>query len=111
MQIAFVVYSSDFLIIQYILIGVVISLVHVTVRLYNTNTLNVFDGFILHSMIAVTVVPVTDILSSTLIVMVNFVLVYSPILIFLTMGLILHKETMRKLIVVLLAYCKIKKLK
>ena len=86
MQIAFVVYSSDFLITQYILIGVVISLVHVIVRPYNTNTLNVFDGFILHSMIAVTIVPVTDTLGSTVIVMVNFILVYSPTINFLDYG-------------------------
>ena len=86
MQIAFVVYSSDSLITQYIVIGVIISLVHVTVRPYNTNTLNVFDGFILHSMIAVTIVPVTDIISSTVIVMVNFILVYSPTINFLDYG-------------------------
>ena len=106
-QIAIVVYSSDFMITQYTLIAtsVAISLVHVIVRPYNNRILNTFDAFVLHLMIIITVVPVLDTFSSSEIVIITFILIFLPILIFLLMGLIIHNATVNKLI---LSHCKIR---
>ena len=99
-QIAIVVYSSDYFVTQYILTAtnVVVSLVHIIIRPYNNNILNVFDGFILQLMVFVAVVPVFDTMNSTVIVTATFTVVIVPLLIFLIMGLIIHRKTVRKLV-------------
>ena len=99
-QIATIVYSSDYFVTQYILIAtnVIVSLVHIIVRPYNDNILNVFDGFILQLMVFVAVVPVCDTINSTVIVTATFTVVIVPLVVFLIMGLILHKATVHKLI-------------
>ena len=106
-QIAIVVYSSDFMITQYTLIttSLAISLVHVIIRPYNNTILNTFDTFVLHLMIIITVVPVLDTFSSSDIVIITFILIFLPFLIFLLMGLIIHNATVNKLI---LSHCKIR---
>ena len=99
-QIATVVYSSDYFVTQYILTAtnVIVSLVHIIVRPYSNNILNVFDGVILQLMVFVSVVPVFDTIHSTVIVTATLILVIVPLPILLIMGLIIHKETIRKLI-------------
>ena len=99
-QIATIVYSSDYFVTQYILIAtnVIVSLVHIIVRPYNDNILNVFDGFILQLMVFVAVVPVFDTINSTVIVTATFTVVIVPLVVFLIMGFILHKATVHKLI-------------
>ena len=99
-QIAIVVYSYDLLTTQYFLTtaNVIVSLVHMVIRPYNNNTLNIFDGIILHIMVFVVVVPVFDTMNSIVIFTVVFTLVILPLLIFLTMGLIVHKGVMKRII-------------
>ena len=99
-QIATVVYSSDYFVTQYILTAttVIVSLVHIIVRPYNKNILNVFDGVILQLMVFVAVVPVFDTVNSTIIVTGTFTLVIVPLLIFLIMELTIHKEALRRFI-------------
>ena len=99
-QIATVVYSSDYFVTQYILTAttVIVSLVHIIVRPYNKNILNVFDGVILQLMVFVAVVPVFDTVNSTVIVTATFTLVIVPLLIFLIMELTIHKETLGKFV-------------
>ena len=98
--IATVVYSSDYFVTQYILTAtnVIVSLVHIVVRPYNNNILNVFDGIVLQLMVFVSVVPVFNTIHSTVIVTATFILVIVPLLIFLIMGLIIHKETVDKFV-------------
>ena len=99
-QIAIVVYSSDFLTTQYYLTtaNVIVSLVHMVIRPYNDNTLNLFDGIILHIMVFVVVVPVFDTMNSKVIFAVVFTLVILPLFI-LIMGFIVHKVTMKIFII------------
>ena len=106
-QIATIVYSSDYFVTQYILTAtnVIVSLIHIIVRPYNDNILNVFDGFILQLMVFVAVVPVFDMINSAVIVTATFTIVIMPLVIFLIMGLILHKTTVHKLIT---RICKVK---
>ena len=98
-QITVVVYSSDFFITQYILIvtSIIVSLIHVVVRPYNNNTLNIFDGIVLHLMTFVATFPVFDSFNSTLII---FVLIILPLVIFFIMGSIMHKEVIRLLFMI-----------
>ena len=101
-QITVVVYSSDFLITQYILIvtSVIVSLIHVVVRPYNNNTLNIFDGIVLHLMTLVATFPVFDSFNSTSIITITFVLIILPLVIFFIMGSIMHKEVIRSLFMI-----------
>ena len=98
--IATVVYSSDYFVTQYILTAtnVIVSLVHIIVRPYSNNILNVFDGVILQLMVFVSVVPVFDTIHSTVIVTATFILIIVPLPIFLIMGLIMHKKSVKRLI-------------
>ena len=98
--IATVVYSSDYFVTQYILTAtnVIVSLVHIIVRPYSNNILNVFDGVILQLMVFVSVVPVFDTIHSTVIVIATFILIIVPLPIFLIMGLIMHKKSVKRLI-------------
>ena len=100
-QIAIVVYSSDYLTTQYFLTtaNVIVSLVHMVIRPYNNKILNVFDGFILQLMAFVVVLPVFDTMSSTVIFTVTFILVILPLLNFLIMGFIVHKGRVKKFII------------
>ena len=98
-----VVYSSDFFITQYILIitSVVTSLVHVMVQPYNNETLNIFDGIILHLMNVVAVIPVFHSFNSTSAITITFVLIILrlPLVIFFIMGIIMNKGAIRRLYV------------
>ena len=104
-QITLVVYSSDFFITQYILVitSVVTSLIHVVIRPYSNETLNVFDGIILHLMNVVAVIPVFHSFNSTSTFTITFVLIILrlPLLIFFIMGFIINKGAMRRLYVML----------
>ena len=68
------------------------------IRPYNDNTLNIFDGIVLHIMVFVVVVPVFDTMNSNVIFAVVFTLVILPLFIFL-MGFIVHKVTMKRFII------------
>ena len=101
LQIAIIVYSTDFFITQYfvIVVNLIIALVHVTLKPYNNNTLNVFDGLILHFMILVAIIPIFDTLNSKFIIAITFILILLPLLVFLILGLIIHNKIVRKLII------------
>ena len=93
--------SNNF-ILQYLLISfcVVIALIHQKLRPYSSSTLNVFDGIILHFLVLVSVLQLGEFfndLNSNLIVGITFILITSPLMIFITMTLILNKEKIRRL--------------
>jgi len=100
-QIAIIIYSTDFFITQYfvIVVNLIIALVHVTLKPYSNNILNVFDGLILHFMILVAIIPIFDTLNSKFIIAVTFILILLPLLVFLILGLIIHNKIIRKLII------------
>ena len=93
--------SSDF-IFQYLLIAacVVISLIHHIFKPYSNDTLNRFDGMVLHLLILVSVLPLVeffDTFNSDLIVGIAFVLIVLPSVIFFIMALVTNKEKIIKL--------------
>ena len=100
-QIAIVVYSFDYLTTECFLTtaNVIVSLVHMVIRPYNNKILNIFDGFILQLMVFVVVLPVFDTMSSTVIFTVTLILVILPLLIFLSMGFVVHKERAKMFII------------
>ena len=101
LQIAIIIYSTNFFITQYlaIVINLIIALVHVTLKPYNNNILNVFDGFILHFMILVAIIPTFNALNSNFIIAITFILILLPMLVFLILGLIIHNKIVRKFII------------
>ena len=101
LQISVVVYSPDYILTHYILTvtSVVASLIHIIIRPYNSMTLNIYDGCVLQLMVFVVVIPAFDTINSTAIVTITFALVIVPLIIFLIIGFITYKETMRKFII------------
>jgi len=95
--------SSDNFTVQYLLIttNVVIALVHLLVRPYADNILNIFDGFVLHLMILVLALlfddSVTDPMTGVVVT-----LIIIPLIMFIAMKMIIHKENIHKKI---LTFC------
>ena len=98
--------SFNDLLFQYLLITIciVIAILHQLFRPYSSSLLNKFDGFILQFLALVSVPPLAkfqDNFDSSLVVVIMFVLVVLPSLVFITISLMLNKEKFEKLF----AYC------
>ena len=70
---------------------------HVTVKPYSSNILNLFDGFMLQLMILVSMVPLINSYDSDLLVVFLVLLVILPLIAFLIMKLYLYKNTIKKI--------------
>ena len=89
---------------QYLLIIInsLLALIHVTIKPYRSKILNLFDGFVLHLMIVVSMVPLIDSYDRDLLVTFMVMLVILPLIAFLTMELYLYKNAIKKIT----TYCK-----
>jgi len=92
--------SSDNNTSQYLLIiaNSTLALIHVTVRPYKYNILNLFDGFVLHLMILVSMVPLIDNYNPDLLLSFIIVLVILPLVYFLLMEFFRYKNEIKKII-------------
>ena len=92
--------SSNELVASYVLIVacVIIALIHLTVKPYNNEILNKFDGVILHLIICIVALPLLDDFDSPLITITSFMLVILPLLIFIALTLFLHKDDLKKIV-------------
>ena len=91
---------SDAFIAQYLLITAttIMALIHLLLRPYVDNTLNMSDGAILQLMVLVTVLPLFeyfDTYDSTLVMAIIFVLVILPLIQFIVIKLITSKQTLK----------------
>ncbi|XP_065890185.1 uncharacterized protein [Dysidea avara] len=84
---------------QYLLIffNSLLAFIHMTIRPYGSNILNVFDGFVLQLMIVVSMVPLIDSYDPDLLLSFMFVLVILPLIPFLIMEIYLYKKTIKKI--------------
>ena len=94
---------SEAIISRYLLIiaSTIIALIHVTVRPYADNVLNICDGAILHLMILITALPLMqyfDAFDSNFAVGIAFVLVILPLLLFVVMKVFISKQSLKKMI-------------
>ena len=92
--------SSNELVASYVLIVacVIIALIHLTVKPYNNEILNKFDGVILHLIICIVALPLIDDFDSPLVTTTSFMLVILPLLIFIALTLFLHKDNLKKIV-------------
>ena len=93
--------SSDAYISRYLLIAAttIIALLHVTVRPYTDNILNMSDGAILQTMILITSLSLFeyfDTFDSGLVVALAFVLVIIPLVQFVAMKIFMYKQTIKE---------------
>ena len=93
--------SNDF-ILQYLVTSfcVIVALLHQILRPYLSSMLNVFDGIILQFLVLVSVLPLGELFNdfnSNSIVGIIFILIYLPLLIFISMTLLMSKEYIKKL--------------
>ena len=89
---------------QYLLTAVcaIITLLHLTVRPYADNTLNILDGIILQLIVLVTVLPLFDTYNSNPVLGITLILVILPVLLFLMIELVTHKGPIKNFI----THCK-----
>ena len=77
----------------------IIALIHLIAKPYNTETLNKLDGTILPIIVLITALPILDNgFDSAFVIVIVFVLVLLPLIIFVTMILHLHKDRLKKLL-------------
>ena len=93
---------SDAFISRYLLIAAstVIALIHVTVRPYADNILNMSDGAILQLLVLVTVIPLFeyfDTFDSNLVVTIAFVLTILPLVQFIVMKVFTTRQTLTEI--------------
>ena len=90
--------SSNEMITSYVLIVAcgIIALIHLTVKPYNSELLNKFDGVILHFIIFISALPLLDDFDSPLVIIISFVLVILPLIILFAVTLFLHKDNLKK---------------
>ena len=84
---------------NYLLITVcgIIALIQLLAKPYNNKVLNRLDGVILQTMIFITAIPLFDDFDSPLVITIlAFILLFLPLLIFITMTLYLHKDDFKK---------------
>ena len=84
-----------------IIVSTLIALIHVTVRPYADNILNMCDGAILHLMILITALPLIeyfDAFESSFVVGIAFVLVILPLVLFVVMKAFAAKKNVKKMI-------------
>ena len=98
--IIFIINFSDAFISWYLLIiiSTVIALIQVTVKPYVDNILNMFDGAVLHLMVLVTVLPLSehfDTFDSNSAVGIAFVLLILPLLLFVMMKIFISKQSLK----------------
>ena len=96
-----IVNLSDVFILQYLLIttNIIIALIHLMVRPYADNILNIYDGAVLHIMVAVTVLPMFEYLNaldSSFLVGIAFILVTLPLAKFIVMKIFASKQILIK---------------
>ena len=91
--------SNDF-VANYVLIAVcgIIALIHLTVKPYNNDIINKFDGVILQLIIFIAVLPLLDDFDSPFIITMAFILIILPLLNFIAMTLFLHKDDLKKIV-------------
>ena len=80
-----------------IILNSCLAFIHATIKPYRSNILNVFDSFVLHLMIVVSMVPLIDSYDPNLLLSFIFVLVILPIISFLLMEIYLYKRTIKKI--------------
>ena len=92
--------SSNEFIASYVLIVAcgIIALIHLTVKPYNNEILNKFDGAVLHLIIFIAALPLLDDFDSPVIISITFVLVMLPLIIFIALTLFLHKDNLKKIV-------------
>ena len=92
--------SSNEFVANYLLTIVcgIIDLIQLTVKPYNKEILNKFDGIILHLIIFVAALTLLDDIDSPSVMTTVYALVFLPLLIFFGMILLLHKDELKKVI-------------
>ena len=73
----------------------IIALIQLTVKPYNSEILNKFDGVILHLIIFIVALPL---IGSPIFISISFLLVILPLVILVTITLFLHKDNLKKFV-------------
>ena len=92
--------SSNEFIASYVLIVAcgIIALIHLTLKPYNNEVLNKFDGAVLHLIIFIAALPLVEDFDSPVVITITFVLVMLPLIIFIALMLFLHKDNLKKIV-------------
>ena len=96
-----IVFTSNDFTARYLLITVcaVIVLVHLMIKPYNSNILNIFDAILLLLLVLATVLLLIDVTASNLAIQVTFLLLTLPIIIVGVVCLLAHKYNIKRLLI------------
>ena len=85
---------SNYFTTQYLLItaSTILALIHLVVRPYKRNILNIFDGFVLQIMSLVALTPIIDNVTEDLLLSSTFILTFLPSVAFVVMEVFIYKE-------------------
>jgi len=95
--------NAQFLLIA---VSVILALIQLIARPYEKNILNVFDGFVLHTMTLVALTPLIDNYNQHFVLSVTYILIMLPLTVFAAMELYTNKHVIKKLTMQLC--CKLK---
>ena len=84
---------------QFLLVALctTLALIQLNVRPYASNTLNIFDGFLLQIMILVSMAPLVDIYDENLFLSLAFISITLPLIVFVVMELFIHRKVIKKI--------------
>jgi len=77
-----------------------LALIHLIVKPYRSNTLNIFDGMILQMMVFASVISLFDSFGTKMLSAVTILLVVLPLITFAIMELMTHKESIKRIIII-----------
>ena len=92
-------FSNDF-VLQFLLLTVCVitALIHLILKPYTNPLLNDFDGTVLHLLILISALPFVELVDDfdpTLLMIITFMIVMLPLLIFITMSLIINTKKIK----------------
>ena len=97
-----IINSTNDFVVNYFLIAacLIIALLHLMIKPYNNETINKLDGIILQIIVLIKALPLLDDgFDSAFVTTMAFVLVFLPLIIYITLILYLHKDRLKKLVV------------
>jgi len=78
--------------------NILVALIHIIVKPYDSKILNIFDGVVLQIMVFISVASLLDNVSSTTLSTFIILLMVLPLIVFTAMELFIHKETIKRVV-------------
>ena len=91
--------TSNYVTSQFLLVSAstILALIQLIMKPYQSNILNIFNGFVLQLIILVSMTPLIDSVAQDLLPSITFILILLPLIAFPVMELYIHKHSIKKM--------------